>query len=305
MNTPVPPDSGSFPAAAAAAVRACTRELLAGAQRVARRINAEAVHDTRVASRRLRAALDAFTGAAPIGRRRTVKELRALTRGLGWARELDVSVQLLRGLYASARDTERAALEVVIARLERKRASRKAAAAIDAGSLRRLVRGLESFAAQIAALPDTTAAADVDLAVAEAARAVSGRIDGIDGRGDAEGLHRLRIDVKKLRYAVEISALRDEAAATAVARLKSLQDALGEHNDLAVVERALQQGRARFRRRGHTTLARGIARSLSRMGARRRARHRAAIAAARSLAGDPFLARFRVSHAPAGDAPPA
>jgi CHAD domain-containing protein len=53
-----------------------------------------------------------------------------------------------------------------------------------------------------------------------------------------EALHRLRVRVKRLRYALEtLGALGDKATAKLLRRLARLQDVLGEHQD-AVTEAA-------------------------------------------------------------------
>jgi triphosphatase len=53
---------------------------------------------------------------------------------------------------------------------------------------------------------------------------------------DAEQRHRLRIQIKKLRYAVEFleSLFSDNAVKPYLAALRQLQDSLGAMNDLAV-----------------------------------------------------------------------
>jgi CHAD domain-containing protein len=58
----------------------------------------------------------------------------------------------------------------------------------------------------------------------------------IDARSEAEAYHRVRIDVKKLRYLMEFFAaiFETEAYREMLGKLKSIQTILGEHQDLDV-----------------------------------------------------------------------
>jgi CHAD domain-containing protein len=63
------------------------------------------------------------------------------------------------------------------------------------------------------------------------------------GELDAEGRHRARIRVKRLRYAIEFFAglFPDQKARRLVATLGRLQDRLGQLNDIAVAARLLRE----------------------------------------------------------------
>ncbi len=64
---------------------------------------------------------------------------------------------------------------------------------------------------------------------------------------DDEALHRVRIGVKRVRYAAELAAPAvGQRAKLAARRLADVQDVLGEHNDACVAE-------ARLRRLGERT----------------------------------------------------
>jgi CHAD domain-containing protein len=58
-----------------------------------------------------------------------------------------------------------------------------------------------------------------------------------------ESVHALRIDCKKLRYALEFFGplLDSQAVGSTIRRLKKLQDSLGEFNDLCVQQKSLAQ----------------------------------------------------------------
>jgi CHAD domain-containing protein len=58
---------------------------------------------------------------------------------------------------------------------------------------------------------------------------------------DDEGLHRLRIEVKRVRYAAELAApVAGKKARRAARRLARVQDLLGEHHDATAAEMRLR-----------------------------------------------------------------
>jgi CHAD domain-containing protein len=110
----------------------------------------EALHDMRVGSRRLRAALALFAGVFPREDFRALdKEAGAITDALGAVRDLDVQLDSLRALQATVppneaygvsrlierqteqRDIERKALQVALDRLEKSRFERRFQKALD------------------------------------------------------------------------------------------------------------------------------------------------------------------------------
>jgi len=96
----------------------------------------EAVHDMRVASRRLRAALAVFEPAfACPAYAALVREVRTITRALGAARDLDVMIQTLERLDLTIPKRQRAGLEAFI---EEQRARREDAQ-------RDVIRALDRF----------------------------------------------------------------------------------------------------------------------------------------------------------------
>ena len=103
------------------------------------------------------------------------------------------------------------------------------------------------------AAPEMTAAADWhEPARAAAARILKQRHAQVLKRSrhlakrTPDELHRLRIAVKKLRYAVEFfnDLFQVKAMAVQRARLEKLQDILGDINDAAVLETLLEAARA-------------------------------------------------------------
>jgi triphosphatase len=95
----------------------------------------EALHDVRVAVRRLTSALDVFAdGLDEMPRRRARRALRRDAEPLGRARDLDVQIALVRRFLKTARNSEQAGIEYVIGVLanERREIEGEAASAIAA-----------------------------------------------------------------------------------------------------------------------------------------------------------------------------
>ena len=81
-----------------------------------------AVHDARVAARRLRTALRTFDGERPgKSRRRAIRAVRRLGRGLGGARDADVHLAVLRTTLGSALPGEQPGIAYAIEVLEARR----------------------------------------------------------------------------------------------------------------------------------------------------------------------------------------
>ena len=90
----------------------------------------EALHDVRVAVRRLTSALDVFAdGLDEDPRRRARKMLRRDAEPLGVARDLDVQIALVRRFLKSARAGEQAGMAHVLELLASERAEAEAALA--------------------------------------------------------------------------------------------------------------------------------------------------------------------------------
>lgn len=106
---------GSFSRAAAKAVRVRSREVFAHAEGVLDLEQVERVHDMRVATRRLRAALEIFEPCFPAKRhRKALKKVKALADALGERRDADVQIELLEQLAGEAAEADRAALRTLI-----------------------------------------------------------------------------------------------------------------------------------------------------------------------------------------------
>ena len=229
----------------------------------------EYLHQMRVAVRRLRSAFGVFSQVHPDAVAEPVlSDLKWLAEALGPARDWDVFItETLPPVQdAFAEHVALAQFARECARL-RRAANRKARRAVASMRYQRL---LLSFAGWLAAekwFPeaDETALAMLRSPASEfAAGVLEQRYARVRKRGrklrqlSAAELHRLRIAVKKLRYATDFLAALFAAkrARDMLSHLARLQNILGAMNDAATVERLVhdafgeRSGKAMFEARG-------------------------------------------------------
>lgn len=193
------------------------------------------VHQARVATRRLRAALPVLRKSLDADAiDRAQSRVRRMTRALGPVRELDVSLQELEEFANRGVATGRAISKVRQAITQQRLARRRdMLAAITPGKVERLRRELSSVGSgpPVGGRPG---------AIRDAVRRVEARAlrlrHAIENAGSlyvATRLHAVRIAAKKLRYAMEIERELKRSRVTArIRQLKSLQDLLGRMHDL-------------------------------------------------------------------------
>jgi CHAD domain-containing protein len=108
----------SFALVAARVVEVRAEEVFERAEGVLDLSDVERVHDMRVATRRLRAALEIFAPALPRKRhRKALKKVKELADALGVRRDLDVEIELLEGLADDVESEDREALTALVAKL--------------------------------------------------------------------------------------------------------------------------------------------------------------------------------------------
>lgn len=135
----------SFAAAAALVVEVRAAEVFEQASGVLDLQDVERVHDMRVATRRLRAALEIFEPCFPRKRwGKALKKVKALADALGARRDLDVEIELLEGLAGDVTDEDRDALMSLIgaSRAGQLRANEALAPFVSAKRLKKLRRRL-------------------------------------------------------------------------------------------------------------------------------------------------------------------
>jgi CHAD domain-containing protein len=239
----------------------------------------EHVHQMRVAARRLRVALP-LLAQKPDGRRvrRTLRILRALTRGAGGSRDLDVAVGLFDRHHARHPPTPEARVlrrRLMAARSRSRRHMAEALLDLEIAGLRRdirvlLARGGDLLFAAASRLRDVRDEQGGWI-LAELAR--------LGEEYDAPALHRVRIRVRRLRYAAEVADDLRGQPSEAPGRLQDLQEMLGQIRDPFVLSSWLARQAASAASRGQTPLA-AEAQSLSgHFDAESRKRHRELLAA--------------------------
>ena len=215
----------------------------------------EYLHQMRVALRRLRSAIGVFTTVLPEESTFQLRaELKWLAGSLGPARDWDVflgeTLPPIAAEFGPHRGLERFAARC---RTLRGGAAARARGAARSGRYQQLMSTLEGWllAEDWLTHADHPSRMAMSAPVGGFASAVlQQRYERVRSKGrglgrlDAGELHRLRIAIKKFRYATDFFAgLYDERAArSALARLARLQDILGAMNDAATVAKLLAQG---------------------------------------------------------------
>lgn len=212
----------------------------------------EGVHQMRVSSRRMRAALSAFRTAVP----KTVSqpwsdELRWIANQLGPARDLDVLID--EGLAAIRNRLPLSGGAHLAALAERRRAAAYEPVRAMLDSERYLAFKLDfpdwfGQAAWNRAELSRQERRTLERPIVQYARKRLDRLMrhvleaglGMD-RSDPEQMHLLRIECKKLRYAAEFFAPIVPGLDDFISRLKGLQDLLGVLNDVAVMSDLLAE----------------------------------------------------------------
>jgi CHAD domain-containing protein len=198
-----------------------------------------AVHQMRVAARRLRALLGAFRSVLPkTARKRTGLDLKRLQKALSPARDLDVFLDevLADVAVANVRMTLAQA-----ARVPHKRAYGRVSRMVRSSLMDRVRKDFDGLATALARTKDGESAGRsfARAILLRRHKALSRRLGGAKRRSDKR-LHALRIRIKKLRYEVEFfRPLMPRGGVVAYhAALAESQDVLGAFND-AVNARAL------------------------------------------------------------------
>ena len=84
----------------------------------------EHVHDMRVATRRLRAAMEVFEPCFPRKRhRKALKRVKRLADALGERRDRDVQIEMVEGFFAELPESDHDALRGLLAELHREQAA--------------------------------------------------------------------------------------------------------------------------------------------------------------------------------------
>ena len=197
--------------------------------------DATSLHQARVATRRLRAALPILGSGAKAGK--LTRAVRGLTRALGPLRELDVELLILDELEKSA-EVPQAAIDCLRASIveEREHLQADVRERIDEFDLDKLRKRAFAVARKQVRDKRPRDATDAAGRVARRARRLAAAIDDAAGVYLPDRLHAVRIGVKKLRYTVELMPrARSSRTASRIRTLKNAQDLLGRMHDLEML----------------------------------------------------------------------
>lgn len=208
----------------------------------------EALHDFRVALRRLRSCVRAYRPFFDdTVRKRHRYAVRELAKATGAARDLEVQLAWLAsaGLPADAA----AGARVLEARLLHSRRSTDREALRAAHRFPAMREAIEPAFTRYCATIDraeplgalTTAAAAADLAAASLDE-LEARLDAIGDRVEAAAIHEARIAGKRVRYLLEPFAAGAPGGTALLKRLRRLQDDLGALHDLDVLLALTHEG---------------------------------------------------------------
>jgi CHAD domain-containing protein len=198
------------------------------------------LHQTRVATRRLREALPLVASGSR--GRKLEKTVRRLTRALGPVRELDVALLTLDELERLD-DVPRAAIVKLrhVVSEERRLLHEEMCRRLGKIDLEKLRAHAVAAARKVKAPSGGGLAGPERLAAADqrSARRAMGLRVAIENASSIylpDRLHEVRIAVKKLRYGMEIAReLRRSHATARIRALKEAQDLLGRMHDLEVL----------------------------------------------------------------------
>jgi CHAD domain-containing protein len=211
----------------------------------------EDVHHMRVATRRMRSAFRLLRRYyRPKVVRPYQRQLRKLARALGTVRDLDVLIADMTEFQTTLDDEQNRLMQPIIKRLDEERtaARNKLVALFDSKAYRRFVRDFSEF---LTTPGEGARAMDKDDVIPVQVRHVlPGMIldclasvlayDAVLAEADSEMLHGLRIEFKRLRYAVSLFGdVLGKQGKDYITDLKGIQDQLGRLNDITVAQEHL------------------------------------------------------------------
>jgi CHAD domain-containing protein len=216
----------------------------------------EAIHQMRVAGRRLRVALPHLARRSNGKRvRRALTELRRLTRAAGGSRDFDVMLGIFdeRLQHVRVRPPELALLRRRLRAARTRSRGRMAEDLLDL-EIARLRRDLRAL---VARKGEQQFAVLMRLGQTQGTEggALLATFETLGARFDPDALHRLRIRARRLRYAAELDADLTKRRSQGPDILKELQEQLGVIRDLYLVSVWLAAQAAAAETLGQSVLA--------------------------------------------------
>ena len=218
------------------------QELFDGLEHIKTENLKDAVHDVRVASRRLGSILGLaaeLIGAKPT--RSVRSELTEIRRALGELRDLQIQREFLEEVEESLPEVQGRLEEL---RAKEPKAIKKAVRQLEGVKPRKLARRLEGIDALIAALVESSEGWGeclemLNRATAERFVQVLHQRDQTD-RNDPVSTHILRVSFKKFRYRAEVVGQFQHRSEDHRDAMRAVQKALGGLQDVEVITRGLE-----------------------------------------------------------------
>lgn len=205
----------------------------------------EYIHRMRVASRRLRNAVEIFSIVLPKKKSKSwEQDIRKITRALSKARDLDVQIALLVNIDRQAVEKQlHPGMRRLKLRLRQKREQLQSGVnqAIEQIAKDRVVEGIVQYFAGVPELPDGTGMDDSGLYFL-AKTQINARLKDflafepfITDPNAVEELHAMRIAAKNFRYTLEaFASLYPDQLEDSIRVVRKTQDLLGEIHDCDV-----------------------------------------------------------------------
>jgi len=231
----------------------------------------EELHDMRVPTRRMRAAIKVFQGALPERASWLGEELRWVAHALGDVRDLDVQIERFQSWKEQAGEEDSGFLDKILTITEKRRAEarKNMLEVLDSDRYERLA---SSFAEMLRLGPMTElepAQKNGDEKMGEPVTAAAPALISrryrkwrkaakrLDENSSPEAFHDVRKKGKRLRYTLEfVSRVYGRPVKKLVKPLKALQDDLGDHQDAIVAAGYLKELGTTT---GGTRVTRGVA----------------------------------------------
>ena len=203
----------------------------------------EALHDMRVATRRMRAAMDLFADTfKPKVIKPFLKDLRQTGRALGKVRDLDVFIEKVHHYLQSLPETERQGLDSLLNTWfeQRNRQRISMMEYLESPAYKEFKRTFNLFLqtpgagvrARSSHAPESHLVRQVAPVLLYTRLAAVNAYDDILPTATIPQLHSLRIELKRLRYALEFfGEVMGPQTKLVINEIKRLQDHLGDLND--------------------------------------------------------------------------
>ena len=204
----------------------------------------EPLHQGRVTTRRLREILPLCACEVPRGlANRALRRVRRLGRALGEVREIDVSIDVAEEIIRAGAFDESAGRRLrQHLQDEREERRERMLDRLSSVNSRKLERDLADVARVLGMRQQTDGwAQKLAVRVERRSEGVRRAVAEAGSLYISDRVHRVRIDTKKLRYALELAGETGEARTReAVRELKGIQDVLGRLHDLEVLDGMIQ-----------------------------------------------------------------